>query len=211
MRIAPIVGAILLCLSLAGCGANRGMRINPAYPKELQTKSSLSRDQVLDKVKDVTARNQAIETILVLINQNYRDYKSAIYEGRATFDTVNDLVLLGITGMTTTMGTAATKTALGAVSTGLIGAKASVDKNFFANASRDALFAKMDALREAALTTILQNEKKDFATYSMQQAFRDLDDYYAAGTVIEAVQAISATSGQEKKESKEVNKAITAQ
>lgn len=151
-------------------------------------------------------RNKSINLLILRINQNYRDYKQDIYLGRAGFDTIHNMTLLGITGATSVTGTAATKSLLGAISTGLVGAKSNFDKNFFEDQSRDVIFMEMDALRKEVLENKIYPKmdcdliptaaaavpcKKG---YSMAEALMDLDAYYTAGTTLGALQAISARS-----------------
>jgi len=200
MRIILAVAFSLTSVLLGGCGAQRSVHMNPAYPSVLRAPDKMdSRETILTAAaNDAVKRNHYIDQLVLLIDQNYRAYADGMYAGRAGFDTGHDMALLGINGATAMMGAAQTKAILGAISTGLVGAKASIDKNFFANASRDALFNKMDALRADALALIIANKKKTIAEYTMDAAFLELDHYYAVGTIQKALESINAASGTDK-------------
>jgi hypothetical protein len=139
-------------------------------------------------------RNDTINKIVIAVDNNYDNYKNAIYVGRAGFDTFADFVSLALTGATAVVGSAGTKAAFGAAATGVTGAHSSVNKNFFNDASRDALFSVMDALRSEELDTIQKNMKLDLAHYAMSDALVDLQRYYSVGTVTSARNAVSSAS-----------------
>jgi len=155
--------------------------------------SSGSLQQPTDDQKQVM-RNQFIDLTVIAINNTYRNYKDGFYIGQASFDTLSDFVVLALTGLTAVTGTSATKAALGAAAAGVTGAHTSVQKNFFENNARDAIFSTMDKLRQAQLIQITQNETLSIAKYPMAAALRDLDWYYQMGTILQAQTAIySAT------------------
>jgi hypothetical protein len=193
---------LLSCLFLQSCSLHKrtslAAGIAPSKVKELSDQTALA--ALIDAVNGEPAatqlrrRNDTINKILLNIDNNYSDYKNGLYAGRATFDTFADFVSLALTGATAVTGSAGTKAAFGAAATGVTGAHSSVNKNFFNDASRDALFSVMDAMRADELTSIQNKMTKDYASYSMSDALVDLEKYYSVGTVTAARNAVSSAS-----------------
>ncbi|MGH9571452.1 MAG: hypothetical protein ACRD4F_17540, partial [Candidatus Angelobacter sp.] len=144
--------------------------------------------------KQLQKRNDEINKIIIAVDNNYGDYKNALYAGRAGFDTFADFLSLALTGATAVTGTVGTKAALGAAATGVTGAHSSVNKNFFNDTSRDALFSVMDSLRSEELATIQEKMKKSVSDYDMSEALVDLERYYSLGTVVEARNAVTSAA-----------------
>ena len=67
-----------------------------------------------------------------------------------------DLLALTLGGLTATTGSAATKAALGAATTGVIGAQAAMNKDLYYQRTIPALIAQMEANRAKAKLTIIQ-------------------------------------------------------
>lgn len=155
-------------------------------------------------------RNDTINKIIIAVDNNYGNYKNALYAGRAGFDTFADFVSLALTGATAVTGNAGTKSALGAAATGVTGAHSSVNKNFFNDQSRDAIFSVMDSLRAEVLATIQEKKKSDYEHYSMSDALVDLESYYSIGTVTAARNAISSASSAPSSLVQTPNPAVTS-
>lgn len=217
---------IVSCVLFPGCAGKRVSRsVDPAYPPELASSdcqqamiqaveegvsdgcavkkiviSAVKRPSATDQQKEAL-RNRYIDQTVISINQNYRNFKDAYYVGQASFDSLSDFALLALSGITAVAGGAPTKAALGAASAGITGAHASVQKNFFENNARDAIFTMMDTLRGIQLAKIDQSKQLTIAQYSMGDALRDLDLYYEMGTVLKAQQTIYAAASAASNES----------
>jgi hypothetical protein len=203
LRSASLLSIFLTCLLLQGCGFHKpkgfSAGIAPTKVPELSDSQVLSAlidavDQAAEEGRE-KKRNDTINKIIIAIDNNYDNYKNSLYAGRASFDTFADFVSLALTGATAVTGGAATKAAFGAAATGVTGAHSSVNKNFFNDASRDALFSVMDSLRSDELNTIQGNMKLGIDAYSMSDAMVQLGKYYSAGTVTSARNAVTTASG----------------
>ena len=204
---------VALSLLIQGCKSPLSTRIDPIYPPELDQcqvimvqavdqmeatdpcpkKSAnpvVAANKVTDKAGQAPLRNRYISQVLMAINRNYRRYKDAYYIGQAGFDTGTDFATLALAGVATVAGGVAAKAALAAAIAGITGAHATIQKNFFENNARDAVFTVMDALREKQLEAIDNSKALPMSEYSMSEALQDLDLYYEMGTVLKAQGAI---------------------
>lgn len=141
-------------------------------------------DQYYDGTAETEAgRNEFIAKRLALYDLEYLRFVQTLRLGRAEMATVFDHGLLGL-GLATTLAAGAhTKTVLGAVTTAVIGSRASFEKNFYADQTTLALISQMNAERKVALLPILQGITKPIGEYPMSQALLDLSAYQAAGTM----------------------------
>lgn len=201
--LAGVFGLVLGSLLFQGCVLHRqsslAAGIAPNLVPQLADRAKLEKlinetNEVTPPAKQLRTRNDEINKIVIAIDNNYQNYKNALYAGRAGFDTFADFVSLALTGATAVTGSAGTKAAFGAAATGVTGAHSSVNKNFFNDQSREALFNVMDSLRAEVLATIQEKEDRDYDHYPMSAALVDLESYYSIGTVTAARNAISAAS-----------------
>ncbi|MGZ4877957.1 MAG: hypothetical protein ACXVIO_07235, partial [Candidatus Angelobacter sp.] len=201
-RASTLLSIVFTCFLLQGCSFHKQKSLSagiaPTKVPELADAKALSTlIEAVDSAppeQQKKKRNDTINKIIIAIDNNYDNYKNSLYAGRASFDTFADFVSLALTGATAVTGGAGTKAAFGAAATGVTGAHSSVNKNFFNDASRDALFSVMDSLRSDELNTIQGNMKLEIAAYSMSDSMVQLGKYYSAGTVTSARNAVSSAS-----------------
>ncbi|MDH7975671.1 hypothetical protein QH494_26090 [Sphingomonas sp. AR_OL41] len=108
--------------------------------------------------------------------------------------------VLNIGGMAlSTAGTAVTgtsaKTVLAALGTGVGSIRSSISEDYLYKSTMQSLHSQMIADRAKVATRIENAMKADFANYNMHSAYRDLIDYYYAGTLLSALQSINADAG----------------
>jgi hypothetical protein len=150
----------------------------------------------------VARRNQILQELITIVDQNYEAFEARYYGSDASVNFAGDVVNLGLTGVSSVTGTAHLKSVLSAIATGTTGIKTSYQKNYFDQQTRAAVVQQMRALRASALTT-LQDEnhmKAGLTAYSLEQGLSDIDDYYNAGTIIGALQAIAQSAGDKQKQ-----------
>ncbi|HEU5233903.1 MAG TPA: hypothetical protein VFU50_13655 [Terriglobales bacterium] len=185
---------------IGGCARAKGAaRVNPTAPPELIDPEA--REKVILSVRDAPYAQQRVlrddltNGIIVAINNGYRDYKNAIFVGRASFDTGFDFANLILSGLTAVTGGESTKAAFGAASAGITGARSSVNLNFFNNATRESLFNVMDSLRTKQLQMIRDKlAQNEVSGYSMSDALVDLEALYDDGNILTAEGVISAAA-----------------
>jgi hypothetical protein len=148
-----------------------------------------------DAAKKRALRNDVVTARLRATDLHFNAFQQALFrEGIAT-NIVTDLITLGLAGATATIGGATTKAALGAVSGGVIGAKASIDKNAYFEKTMPAILSQMIALRKTVLVKVQEGLTKDVGEYPLNQALIDLEDYYTAGTIPGAIVEIAEQAG----------------
>jgi hypothetical protein len=143
-------------------------------------------------------RNEIILGRLHAYDITFADFEKRLYGDGNGVTLGGDLTALVLTGLTATMGGAATKSALGAASTGVIGAKAAIDKDLYYQKTIPALLAQMEADRLVAKLPIVAGLKLSDAEYPLIQAYIDLDAYKNAGSIPAAINAINKDTGNAK-------------
>jgi hypothetical protein len=191
------------------------------------TPSPDTNDAAAQRQAKVARRNQILTELVALIDQNYSVFEDRYYGSDAAVNFGGDVVNLGLTGVSSVTGTAHLKSVLSAIATGTTGIKTSYEKNFFDQQTRSAVVQKMRAERATQLALIQdQNHMKApvvcpaagcptvggtaVAPYSLETGLSDVEQYYQAGTIIGALQAIATSAGQTQKEATTKQKANSA-
>jgi hypothetical protein len=200
---------LVIVAVLSGCGT-------PGFPRQSYDEKKQIRqlEKVFEKPDLITKyytltnapeevkraeRNRIVDGRLALMNLNYNQFVARVCIRKESMDFGAEVTELGLNLATTAVGGAATKTVLGAVSSGVTGTKLAIDKNFFFEKTVPVLIASMNAQRKQALAPILMGMKKSTDEYPLTQALSDLDAYYFAGTFIGALQAVQADAGAKEK------------
>jgi hypothetical protein len=180
-------------------------------------------DTDVQKQAKVLRRNQILQELIALIDENYSSFEDKYYGSDAGVNFAGDAVNLGLTGVSAVTGTAHLKAVLSAIAVGTTGLKTSYEKNFFDQQTRSAVVQRMRAGRATQLVLIQdQNHMKApvvcpvagcapiggvaIAPYSLEAGLSDVAAYYDAGTIIGALQAIAAAAGQDQKTAQGVQK-----
>lgn len=126
----------LIALSFSGCAAIKAMPDPPRTPKEVQADPAyLVAPESLkaylaetDPNKKKIMRDEIIDERMLEIDQQFNNYEMELWRQGVGLGIGTDWAQLAISGLTATVGGVATKAALGAVQAGIVGAKASLDK-----------------------------------------------------------------------------------
>jgi len=214
--------ALFVAFMVAGCASIRAYPVyntkkfneiaerNPrwAAAKQLTDKYSLDKvsaqyDNQPEAVKK-EFRNNYINAHILATDLIFEDFQHVLAREGVLFNLGTDLSQLALTGATAVVPLKETKTVLSAVSTGIGGAKGSVDKNLFFKQTMDVLLVKMKANRAEVLASIQKNMKDlDTQVYPLTAAILDLEAYYRAGTLPQALLGILEKSGETIKKSKD--------
>jgi len=143
-------------------------------------------------------RNEIVFARLRGYDIAFADFERRLYGDANAVTLGSDLVGLVLAGLTATTGNAATKSALGAASAGVIGAKSAIDKDLYYQKTIPALLAQMEADRLNALLPITKGLKLPDADYPLMQAYIDLDVYKNAGSIPAAINAVNKDAGNAK-------------
>ena len=180
----------------------------------------------------VERRNQILREMISLVDTNYSSFEDRYYGSDATINFGGDVVNLALTGVSSVTGTAHLKSVLSAVATGTTGMKTSYLKNYYDQQTRAAVVQKMRANRAKQLALMededhmkapaicpaqgcpevtVDGKKHTVAPYSLESGLNDIEQYYQAGTIIGALQAIAASAGDDQtKAAEKKNKSSAA-
>lgn len=148
-------------------------------------------------------RNNLINARILAIDLNFEKFQQDLVREGVFTDLGTEWAILGLTGASAVVPLAQTKTVLSAIATGIEGAKGSVDKNLFFKKTITALVTQMKADRKTLLLTIRQKMQESTDRYPLTEGLIDLEDYYKAGTLPQALTSINVNAGATVKEKNE--------
>ena len=140
-------------------------------------------------------RNDIVNARIHAIDVSFGKFEEELYQQGIGVGIGTDWVVLALGGAISTVGGEATKAALGAVSSGVVGAKASFDKHALLEKSVPVIMAQMVASRKAMLLTLRTGLARADVEYSLFQALGDLEGYYRAGTIPGSLAEIAEGAG----------------
>jgi len=205
--------ALLTITILTGC-AGLSQPPYPPYqgPYFEHLKTFYAKDDAIpqdENVKSSGERDRILREIMYLVDVNFESFANGLRDRKAFFDTVTDLTLLGLGSAGALSPSAATKSILAAISAGVAGGRVSINKNFFHDQAIEALTAKMRAERAKREEIIIKGIQLTLLQYPLSQGIRDTVKYYNAGTLLGAIEAITATAGEEfKNASNEIDRTV---
>jgi hypothetical protein len=149
-----------------------------------------------------TQRQYLRDTIVInrmlAYDVSYQTFKTQLLTEGNSINTIGDLIVLALSGLGATTGTAATKAALAAASAGIVGAKTAISADLFYQRTLPALIAQMDASRATAKAAILNGLSRPDSDYPLVRAFVDLQQLSDAGSMIGAVGTITGDAAAKK-------------
>ncbi len=221
LRAATIAGVVGCVLSgvLVGCNSTRHGYPKRALDEEAQLRTfeaaydltemiAAYHQNVEDGADEATrtkARNKVIDGFLVLTDLHYASFVKGFSSRRKDFDTTADVAVLGLSGAGAVLDPSSTTRILAAISGGITGTKATVEKNYFYEKTIPVLIASMNARREETLTAILEGRGMSDDDYSLAAAWSDLSRYYFAGTFDGALQSIQVDAGERQSKAESAN------
>jgi hypothetical protein len=207
------VVTILLVASIVLSGGCNTIRYGGAPPtafniendlRELESEfqNAASLKSYYAGAQDKNSRNKFISARLVLMNLQYIKFVRTLTGEKQLLDSASDILVLSLNLAGTSFTSKATKTAMAAIAAAVGGTKVILDKEFFFEKTLPALVAAMNAERKATLLPILRGLKLGVDEYPMEQAIADLHQYYEAGTLYGAIEAIQVDAAGKEKDSK---------
>ena len=204
-----IVIILLAGMMASGCAAITAHPSRPFNPKVdmAALKSTTDLSSVLGVYSTASnkkeIRNDFINGRIYAYDQSFEDYQHDLAREGVISDISADWSQVALSLAAGVVPLAATKTVLSTVSGGIGSAKGSVDKNLFYKKTMEVLLVKMKANRAAQLTEIQKKMTQDTDLYPLTAALLDLEAYYRAGTLTQALIGILESSGVTIKTSKE--------
>ena len=208
----PVSAMMLPGLILPACSAaGRGGATEPSFNVEedlaaLETYfgNAVAIETVYKDGATSEKRDKMIAGRLVMMNLRYIQFVRTITSEKQFLDSATDILVLSLNlaGVSFTDETA--RTILAALSAGLTGSKAVIDKHYYYEKTMPALVAAMNAQRKQALIPILRGVGTSLNEYPVEQAVVDLDSYYHAGTLLGAINAIHIDAAEREQAADEV-------
>jgi hypothetical protein len=143
-------------------------------------------------------RNEIIFRRLRGYDIEFANFQRQLYGQGNEITVGSDLIGLVLGGLTATTGNATTKAALGAASTGIIGANAAINKDLYYQKTIPALLTQMEANRLKAKLPIVQGMTQPDSKYPLMQAYIDLDAYKDAGSIPAAISSVTQSAANDK-------------
>ena len=144
-------------------------------------------------------RNSTQARAIAVIDQRFNQFVRDLAADRANAATAAAGTTLGASTAGAFVESVKAKTNYALFSAGIVGAFGIVDKNYFFEKAVPALVAAMGAARAKVLVRIRDSQREEIASYDGTAALADLEDYYAAGTVLYAVAEITSRADQDRK------------
>lgn len=154
-------------------------------------------------------RNEIIAQRMYAIDMYYTQYEAALTRERQEIGFGALTTAGGLSTAATLAASAATKSVLSALATGVIAVKGNYESEVLLSQTMRTLQKQMRASRNVVSEHISTRVGASVAEYPLAEALGDVEDYYRAGTVTTAVIDMSTTVGIEEQESKK-NKQDTA-
>jgi hypothetical protein len=198
----PLILPIALCLLLGGCRHKSGPNNLPIVvdKNELNALKALIADYRANPAHVTReTRNNLAERLLGVSDDHYIQLKNSLLNSRNSLSFFGEVTATTLSAVSALLGDVDTKSIVSTASTLTQSTKTSIDKNFFANNSTNALVGKMDADRATIRQTITTNEGADLSDYGFEAALNDIRKYDDAGTVTSALISLAADASSQKK------------
>jgi hypothetical protein len=143
-------------------------------------------------------RNQVINERLSIIDHYFGEFIKNIQGERSLVNIASDFAVLGLGVGTIISSSKQLKDIFAAISTGITGARLSLDKNLYFEKTIPALVSKMDALRKAQLVIIRTKMQLGTDKYDLTDALLDITGYVRAGTILGAIQGITDSASEQR-------------
>jgi hypothetical protein len=205
-RLAAILFSCVSLL-LTGCASLEGYATDPENTNATLTNINPYFDGTKEQDYYSSAADDAVRTpkrdAIVVARMRGYDIEFSKFErellgGSNTISISSDLTGLVLAGLTSTVGSAGTKAALGAASAGVLGANSAINKDLYYQKTIPALIAQMEANRAKRKLTIIQGLGLPDSKYSLAAALSDLDDYRDAGSIPDAISSITQSASDAK-------------
>lgn len=212
VKAALVFGGLSACSSINGF-PERVDTDTTSRIASLQSKYFLPDVDVLNVYKTTAAtgkqsyRDTVIYGRLLALDLQFSVFQKALYKEGIVSNLTLDMVGLGL-GAAGGLVSENTSQILSALSGGVAGARASINKNLYYERTLPALLALMEAKRAEKRTEIYEGLLQGVDVYPLGKALADLESYYYAGTIPGAVASLTEEAGETQMEAKEQQEAL---
>jgi hypothetical protein len=192
------------CITLTSCAGamndTGGKHIHEEWVADLRKPgipASVPEDLAAPATAALIFRMKAVK------DYEYGNYVRVLRRATSWGEFASDSVKIILDSLVAVTGGVETKAALGAASAGVTGATTSIKKNVLFDQSITTFITKMDALRLAKWNDILCKLGRCpgtplLASYTVAEAFTDLEEYGRCGSLDAALRGIDANANAEK-------------
>jgi hypothetical protein len=204
-----------VCITLASCagpmGDTGGKHVHEEWVAALR-KSGIPSDA--PNGLDAPATDALVFRMKAVKDYEFGNYVRNLRRATSWGEFASDSVKIILDSLVAVTGGEGTKAALGAASAGVTGATTSIKKNVLFDQSITTFITKMDALRLNKWNDILCKLNRcpkvpAPASYTVAEAFTDLEEYGRCGTLDAALRDVDAKASAEKKKAEDNNDTIT--
>lgn len=210
-----------VCCAMPGCRTPANGFPDPFYDPEVQRgalEAVIADEAAISTFYDAGAtpeaqaviRSQYAASRLRLIDINYRAFVSDFVIQKQTSDGLTEIAIIGMNSAGALIDPSSTTRILAGIAAGLGGSKAVADRIYYYEQTARALYASMNAERAEMRLRIQNNLRKGVDAYDLEQVMADLDEYYAAGTFLGALEAIERQASQKQAKLKPDIEALSA-
>lgn len=213
-RVLLLLSGFLYCLFLTGCLASLKAYPDRSYnpKKELEAMKVYLSEEAITKYNSTSNndregktkrqwRNVVVNARIRAIDLHFTDFQQALFQEGVGIGIATDWLVLAMSGVGSLVDGAST--ALSAASAGVVGGKASFDKNAFFDKTMPTLLATMVANRKEILVRMRKGLQNDINGYPLTLALNNLDSYYNAGSIPGALTKVAETAGVDAKKADE--------
>lgn len=188
-----LAGVAFLALAAAGCSTMRGTPERYQRTDAIVQAIDLTPEEVaaLPVTTDALERNRIQNKSVAVIDLRFHAFVRDLAANRADASAAAAGTTLGAATAGAFVDSVAAKTNYALVAAGVIGAFGILDKNYFYEKTVPALVAAMRAARANVLLRMREGQAETLENYNGAAALQDLEDYYAAGTLLAAIADIT--------------------
>lgn len=198
-----IVAVVILSVLCAGCS---NIALGPDRVYSVDEQVAYLRNQEPPYPQTAQDLNDYVTRRMFEIDLEYSVYFAKITRDSQLSSLAGDSVLLTLTALSTVAPASAVayKTAYSAAATGVAGFKAGVDKDVLLSHTVQILQSQMETSRSSIRDRITDRLNGAMKPYTVWQAMSDLEDYYVAGTIPGALEALSAATSSNSQKGKDL-------
>lgn len=191
---ARLLAGLLLAVAATGCSTMRGTPERFQSADAVVQAIDLSADELaqLAQSTDRAERNRVQNRALAVIDLRFHAFVRDLAADRADSSAAVAGTSLGVSTAGAFVDSVKAKTHYALFGAALVGAFGIVDRSYFYERTVPALVAAMRASRSTVLLRIRQQQQEDTVSYGGVAALQDLEDYYAAGTLLAAIAEITS-------------------
>lgn len=194
-----LAALLVLAVAATGCSTLRGMPVRYQVADDIVEKIDLKAEEMaqLAVSDDASERNRLQNKAMAVIDQRFYAFVRDLAADRADSSAAVAGTTLGASTAGAFVESVKAKTNYALFAAGVVGAFGIVDKNYFYERTVPALVAAMRASRAKVQLRVKQAQSERIEQYNGVAALQDVEDYYAAGTLLAAISDLTSRAEAE--------------